>query len=98
MSKLLTSSLFRYRSTFLINSESWARFSLSQKITGTPVAGALAYLDDDTAGNLTVKANVDDGEYIPIGRFMSTKDEDDYVKVEINLPAGVMNTDAGALE
>ena len=71
---------------------------VTNMITGTPVAGALAYLDDDTAGNLTVKANVDDGEYIPIGRFMSTKDEDDYVKVEINLPAGVMNTDAGALE
>ena len=71
---------------------------VTNMITGTPVAGALAYLDDATAGNLTVKANVDDGEYIPIGRFMSTKDEDDYVKVEINLPAGVMNTDAGALE
>ena len=71
---------------------------VTNMITGTPVAGALAYLDDDTAGNLTVKANVDDGEYIPIGRFMSTLDEDDYVKVEVNLPAGVMNTDAGALE
>ena len=45
-----------------------------------------------------MKAQVDDGEYIPIGRFMSTVDEDGYVKVEVNLPAGVMNTDAGALE
>ena len=71
---------------------------VTNMITGTPVAGALAYLDDATAGNLTVKANVDDGEYIPIGRFMSTVDEDGYVKVEVNLPAGVMNTDAGALE
>ena len=60
--------------------------------------GALAYLDDATAGHLAMKAQVDDGEYFPIGRFMSTVDEDGYVKVEVNLPAGVMNTDAGALE
>ena len=73
-------------------------YVVTNMITGTPTAGALAYLDDATAGNLTIKANVDSTEYIHVGRFMSTKDEDGYAKVEINLPAGVMNTDAGALE
>lgn len=73
-------------------------YIVTNMITGTPTAGALAYLDDATAGNLTIKANVDSTEYIHVGRFMSTKDEDGYAKVEINLPAGVMNTDAGALE
>jgi len=73
-------------------------YVVTNMITGTPTAGALAYLDDATAGNLTIKANVDSTEYIHVGRWMSTKDEDGYAKVEINLPAGVMNTDAGALE
>ena len=73
-------------------------YVVTNMITGTPTAGVLAYLDDATAGNLTIKANVDTTEYIHVGRFMSTKDEDGYAKVEINLPAGVMNTDAGALE
>ena len=73
-------------------------YVVTNMITGTPTAGVLAYLDDATAGNLTIKANVDSTEYIHVGRFMSTKDEDGYAKVEINLPAGVMNTDAGALE
>ena len=69
---------------------------VTNMITGTPTAGALAYLDDATAGNLTIKGSVDDGEYVHIGRFMSTLDEDGYVKVEINLP---MATDqAGILE
>ena len=71
---------------------------VTNMITGTPTAGALAYLDDATAGNLTIKGSVDDGEYVHIGRIMSTLDEDGYAKVEVNLPAGVMNTDAGALE
>ena len=71
---------------------------VTNMITGTPTAGALAYLDDATAGNLTIKGSVDDGEYVHIGRFMSTLDEDGYAKVEVNLPAGVINTDAGALE
>ena len=73
-------------------------YVVTNNITGTPTAGALAYLDDLTAGNLTVKANVDTTEYISVGRWMSSLDEDGYAKVEINLPAGVMNTDAGALE
>ena len=73
-------------------------YVVTNMITGTPTAGALAYLDDATAGNLTIKSQVDSTEYIHVGRWMSTKDEDGYAKVEINLPAGVMNTDAGALE
>lgn len=71
---------------------------VTNMITGTPVAGALAYLDDATAGNLTVKANVDDGEYIPIGRFMSTKDEDGYAKVEVNLPVPMNKADAAGTD
>ena len=72
-------------------------YVVTNMITGTPTAGALAYLDDATAGNLTIKANVDSTEYIHVGRWMSTKDEDGYAKVEVNLPTPIQNTVAGAL-
>jgi len=51
-----------------------------------PTAGALAYLDDSSAGYISMKADVADTKYVQVGRFMSTKDEDGYAKVEINLP------------
>ena len=49
-------------------------------------AGALAYLDDTTAGHFAMKAQVADTKYMQVGRFMSKVDEDGYAKVEINLP------------
>ena len=71
-------------------------YVVTNMITGTVTAGAAAYLDDATAGNLTVKGNVDSGEYQNVGRFMSIADEDGYVKVEINLP--VPKDDTGSFE
>ena len=64
-------------------------------ITGTPTAGGLACVDDDgTAGNIELCSGTSND--VVVGRFMSTKDEDGYVKVEVNLP---MPTDqAGILE
>jgi hypothetical protein len=69
---------------------------VTNMITGTPTMGAAAYLDDLTAGNITIKASLDSGEYQNIGRFMSILDEDSYCKVEVNLPAA--KDDTGSLE
>lgn len=51
-------------------------------------AGQVAYASSGTAGYLsnTYAHDVGDDEALAIGRFMSTKDEDGYYKVEINLP------------
>jgi hypothetical protein len=43
-------------------------------------AGEVAYRCDDTAGNVASSGTV------AIGRFLSAKDADNYVKVEVNLP------------
>jgi orotate phosphoribosyltransferase-like protein len=45
-----------------------------------PVAGSGAYASTGTAGNVGMV-----GTY-QVGRFLSTKDEDGYAKVEVNLP------------
>jgi len=51
-------------------------------------AGQVAYASSGTAGYLsnTYAHDVGDDEALAVGRFMSTKDEDGYYKVEINLP------------
>tara|TARA_R110002020_G_scaffold7582_3_gene31769 strand:+ start:2203 stop:2709 length:507 start_codon:yes stop_codon:yes gene_type:complete len=61
-------------------------YIVTDQIEGTPTAGALAFMDDTTAGNFAVAGGVADGKYNVVGRFMSTKDEDGYAKVEVNLP------------
>ena len=63
-----------------------------------PTVGALAYLDDGNAGYFAMKADVADGSYAQVGRFMSIKDEDGYCKVEINLPAPFDHGDDGTPE
>ena len=68
-------------------------YVVTNKVTGTPAAGEAAFVCDDTAGNISVQANVDDGKKIIIGRWMSTKDEDGYAKVEVNLPMPFQNAD-----
>ena len=60
-------------------------------IAGTPAVGLGAFVDDGTAGYIATKAEVATGKYIQIGRFMSSKDEDGYAKVEVNLPMPVQN-------
>ena len=72
-------------------------YVVTDQIVGTPTAGALAFMDDDDTGKFAVAASIDDGEYTAVGRFMSTKDEDGYCKVEVNLPTPIQNTVAGAL-
>ena len=68
---------------------------VTNMIAGTPAAGLGAFVDDGTAGYIATAAEVADGKYIQIGRFMSSKDEDGYAKVEVNLPMPVDN-DAAA--
>jgi hypothetical protein len=62
-------------------------YVVTNKITGTPVAGSVAYADRATAGNIAVDAITSAASgNLAVGRFLSTKDEDGYVKVEVNLP------------
>ena len=72
-------------------------YVVTDQIEGTPTAGALAFMDDADTGKFAVAASIDDGEYTAVGRFMSTKDEDGYCKVEVNLPTPIQNTVARAL-
>jgi len=55
-------------------------YVVTNAITGTPTAGGAAYSSPAVAGN------VDTSGTYQIGRFLSTKDEDGYAKVEVNLP------------
>ena len=56
-------------------------YVVTNSITGTPSAGDAAYRDTVTAGNVSTVASG-----TQIGRFLSSKDEDGYAKVEVNLP------------
>lgn len=66
----------------------------------TPVAGGLAYVSHSgliaVSNHCTVTQDAGDvrGVGRVVGRFLSTKDEDGYVKVEINLP----NTNVPSLD
>ena len=56
-------------------------YVVTNVIDGTPSAGDAAYaMNYGTAGNISTS-----GTY-QIGRFLSSKDEDGYAKVEVNLP------------
>lgn len=68
-------------------------YVVTNKVTGEPSAGEAAFVCDDTAGNISIQGSVDDGKKIIIGRWMSTKDEDGYAKVEVNLPMPFQNLD-----
>ena len=53
----------------------------------TVAIGDVAYASASNAGNLTnVAADAAGSGNLAVGRFLSAKDEDDYYKVEINLP------------
>ena len=60
---------------------------VTSNVTGTPTAGALAYVDSATNGNITAAA-VDPtaSGNTAIGRWMSRKDADGYAKLYVNLP------------
>jgi len=71
-------------------------YVVTNMVVGTPTLGELAYLDDASAsGKFATTAEVADGVENVVGRFMSGKDEDGYVKVEVNLPIP-MNVAAAA--
>ena len=55
-------------------------------VSGTPVAGAFAYVADSGLISTSTRALFLDSGAQPIGRFMTAKDGDGYAKVEINLP------------
>ena len=54
--------------------------------SGTPTAGAYAYVADSGYISTSTRALILDLGAQPIGRFMTAKDADGYAKVEINLP------------
>ena len=54
---------------------------VTDQITGDPTVGQVAYLAD--AGKIT---GTQDGDSPALGRFLSTKDANDFCKVAINLP------------
>jgi hypothetical protein len=56
-------------------------YVVTSNVTGSPLAGATAYRCTVTAGNISTVASGN-----AIGAFVSTKDEDGYAKVEVNLP------------
>ncbi len=56
-------------------------YVVTDAVTGTPTVGAKAYRCTVTAGNVSTVASGSQ-----IGSFVSTKDEDGYAKVEVNLP------------
>ena len=64
---------------------------VTSMVSGTPTAGAPAYLG--ATGNVTPTQDSAGGNAAnpPVGRFLSSKDEDDYVKLEVHLPANVGN-------
>jgi hypothetical protein len=56
-------------------------FVVTNNVTGTPSAGATAYRCTVTAGNFSTVASGN-----KVGAFLTSKDEDGYAKVEVNLP------------
>tara|TARA_A100001515_G_scaffold47109_2_gene37167 strand:- start:13344 stop:13829 length:486 start_codon:yes stop_codon:yes gene_type:complete len=59
---------------------------VTNKVTGTPAAGDLAYASETIGEISTVAADATASGNLAIGRFMSAKDADGYAKVYVNLP------------
>lgn len=60
-------------------------YVVTNNITGSPAAGSPAYACHVTAGNLRGDSPGSSGNLV-VGRFLTSKDEDGYAKVEVNLP------------
>jgi hypothetical protein len=60
-------------------------YVVTNNITGTPNAGDPAFACHETAGNVRPNSPNSSGVLL-VGRFLSSKDEDGYAKVEVNLP------------
>ena len=59
---------------------------VTNKVTGTPSAGDLAYASETSGEISTVAADAEASGNLALGRFMSAKDADGYAKVYVNLP------------
>lgn len=59
---------------------------VTNKVTGTPAAGDLAYASETSGEISTVAADAEASGNLALGRFMSAKDADGYAKVYVNLP------------
>jgi hypothetical protein len=59
---------------------------VTNKVTGTPTAGDLAYASETIGEIANVAADAQASGNLAIGRFMSSKDADGYAKVYVNLP------------
>lgn len=60
-------------------------YVVTSNITGTPAAGDPAFACHVTAGNVRSDSPASSG-VLQVGRFLTSKDEDGYAKVEVNLP------------
>jgi uncharacterized protein (UPF0297 family) len=60
-------------------------YVVTNSLTGNVSAGDPAYACHVNAGNLRADSPGSSG-VLQVGRFLSTKDEDGYAKVEVNLP------------
>ena len=64
-------------------------YVVTNSIEGTPAAGDIAYVHNNgnisNGASIAVATLVGSGN-LAIGRFLSSKDEDGYAKVEVNLP------------
>jgi hypothetical protein len=60
-------------------------YVVTSSLTGSVSAGDPAYACHVNAGNLRADSPGSSG-VLQVGRFLSTKDEDGYAKVEVNLP------------
>jgi hypothetical protein len=56
-------------------------YVVTNAVDGSPVAGSGAYVSASVAGNISMVVSG-----TKIGAFVSSKDEDGYAKVEVNLP------------
>ena len=59
---------------------------VTNKVTGTPTAGDLAYASETIGEIANEAADAQASGNLAIGRFMSAKDADGYAKVYVNLP------------
>ena len=64
-------------------------YVVTSNIEGTPAAGDIAYVHNNgnisNGASIAVATLVASGN-LAVGRFLSSKDEDGYAKVEVNLP------------
>lgn len=61
-------------------------YVVTDKVSGTPAVGNWAIVSVNGTVSGVADAAIESNENLIVGKFLSTKDSDDYCKVEINLP------------